>query len=292
MKIKMSKPTNVTPDIRQPPQQEMGVKKRWCPALSIRTATFRAVLSQSQWLLWLLAVTCVFLIANYKLVLGSAVGIWDANGAYYPYQVLVADHVRAGRLLHWDPWSNGGIPAGSDPQFGAFSPINLLIGLLTGGTSTGFMIYWLLLWWLGGAGMRLLARHLKAPDWGGTVVAIGFLFCGTYITHSEHTSLITAYSFLPLVIWRLDVAIRSRQTLPAAETGALWGLSALAGYPAITIITGLFAALWPSDLSIFGTTGISVGAELNTKGQRIKGSKNPEKRCSFSPQIIFEPLSL
>ncbi|MGH9803477.1 MAG: hypothetical protein ACRD82_24190, partial [Blastocatellia bacterium] len=40
---------------------------------------------------------------------------------------------------------------------------------------------------------------------------------------------------------------------------------------------GVWAKVDPgAAVCLFGTTGISVGAELNTKGQRIKGSKNPE----------------
>ncbi len=208
------------------------------------TTSVSRLLSEWRWLLWLLLMTDVFLISNHLLVRGLAVGIWDINAAYYPYQTLVADHARSGQFLLWDPWSSGGLPAGGDPQFGAFSPVNLAIGLVAGGTSTGFLTYWLLMWWLGGVGMMLLARHLKAPAWGGAVVALGFLFCGTYIGQAEHTSLISAFSLLPFVIWRLNVALSSGRLLPAVEAGALWGASALAGYPGMVIITALFAGLW------------------------------------------------
>lgn len=204
----------------------------------------RGALGQHQWWLWLSLVTNVFLLSNHLLVRGRAFGLWDVNSAYYPYQVLVADFARAGRLVQWDPWSYGGLPMGSDPQVGAFSPVNVLIGLLTGGTRAGFLFYWLLIWWLGGVGVLLLARQLKAPPWGGGVVALGFLFSGFYTGHAEHTSSVLAFSALPLVIWRLEAALSSQRLQPALEAGALWGLSALAGYPAQTILTGCYAALW------------------------------------------------
>jgi hypothetical protein len=196
------------------------------------------------WRLWALIVTVVFLLANQLLVRGVAVGRWDVDGQFYPYYVLVADHARAARFVQWDPWTNGGLPALADPQIGAFSPLTTLLGLLTGGTSTGFTIYWLLVWWLGAVGVLMLGRHLGVPGWGAGVVALGFAFCGVYTGNAEHTSWISAYSFLPLTIWRLDVSLGSRRLLPAAEAGALWGLGALAGYPGVTIITGCFAALW------------------------------------------------
>jgi hypothetical protein len=197
-----------------------------------------------RWLTWILITALVFLISNHLLVRGLAVGIWDTDGQYYPYQVLVADFARIGRFIHWDPWSAGGLPLLGDPQVGAFSPINFAIGLLAGGTSWGFKCYWLLTWWLGGFGIIMLARHLKAPAWGGCLVALGFLFCGVYTGNAQHTSFIAAFSYLPVIVWRLDVSLCSRKIWASVEAGALWGLSALAGYPGVTIITGSFCAIW------------------------------------------------
>jgi hypothetical protein len=189
-------------------------------------------------------VTVVFLAANQLLVRGIAVGTWDVDGQFYPYYVLVADHARAARFVQWDPWSNAGLASLGDPQVGAYSPVNFILGLITGGTSWGFRVYWLLIWWVGGAGMLMLGRHLRAPAWGACVVALGFLLCGVYTGNAEHTPWIAAFSFLPVTIWRLDVALSSRRLQPAAEAGAIWGLSALAGYPGVVIITGCFVALW------------------------------------------------
>lgn len=92
--------------------------------------------------------------------------------------------------------------------------------------------------------MLMLARHLRAPAWGGCIVALGFLYCGVYTGQAEHTSHLISFSFLPFIIWRLDAALCSHRLLPAVEAGALWGLSALSGYPGLTIITGCFCGLW------------------------------------------------
>jgi hypothetical protein len=199
---------------------------------------------EHSWWMASFAVAAVFLLANQLIVRGLAVGIWDADGEMFPFQVLVSDFARSGRFIHWDPWSDGGLPLSGDPSVGAFSPLNLMVGLITGGTSLGFRVYWLLTWALGGIGVILLARQLKAPAWAGALVAIGFLFNGTYTGNAQHTSCVVGFSFLPLIIWRLDNAIVSRRIAAAAEAGALWGLSALSGYPAITVMSGFFCALW------------------------------------------------
>jgi dolichyl-phosphate beta-glucosyltransferase len=197
-----------------------------------------------QWWAWATLALAVFLAANHLLVRGRAVGLWDSDSQFFPYFALVADYARAGRFLGWDPWTNGGLPTFAEPQVGALSPINNLFALFTGGTSYGFVWYWLAMWFLGGIGIFLLGRHLRAPAWGACVVALGYLFCGVYTANAQHTSWVIGFSFLPLVVWRLDVALVERRTLAAAQAGALWGLSALSAHPSLVILTGCFCMLW------------------------------------------------
>ncbi len=196
----------------------------------------------------------IFFGSNYLLLQGKAVGIWDANDQFYPYQALIADYARAGRIVNWSPWSNTGTPLSADPQAGTFSPLNFIIGYATGGTSYGFILYWLFVWWLGGCGIMLLARHLKVPPWGGCVIALGYLFCGVYTGNAEHLSWLIGFSFLPLIIWRLDAALATRNPLAGVEAGALWGLSALSSYPGLTITTACFGLLWIAGRFFFTET--------------------------------------
>ncbi len=127
---------------------------------------------------------------------------------------------------------------------GAFSPITVALGLLTGGCEFGFRAYWLIIWAMGGTGIVVLARHLSAPCWAAYMAAVGFMFSGIYIGHAEHTCFLAAISFLPWILWRLDAAIVKRSFWAAAQAGALFGLSALAGYPGMVIISGCFACSW------------------------------------------------
>jgi hypothetical protein len=196
------------------------------------------------WVIFPLVAFAVFLVANRLLVSGRAVGIWDADGQYFPQFVLVADHARSGQFLRWDPWTDGGLPTFSEPQVGAFSPVVNLFGLILGGSSWSFMVYWLVHGALGGAGMMRLGRHLGAPAWGACVVALGYMFSGLYTGHAQHTTFVAGFSWLPWIIWRLDLALDRRSVRHGAEAGALWGLAALAGHPSVTILTGCFAALW------------------------------------------------
>src|SRR5262249_41019158 len=107
-----------------------------------------------------------------------------------------------------------------------------------------FRSYWLLVWVLGGLGVLVLGRHLRAPPWGAAAVSVGFLFSGLYTGHAQATSFLSSAAFLPWVVWRIDAALENRSLLAAVQGGALLGLSALAGYPAFTVATSGFTALW------------------------------------------------
>src|ERR1019366_675977 len=184
------------------------------------------------------------LLGNLDLLSGRAAPTGDAIQLVAPVFSLTADHARSGKLLLWNPWTNAGSPDFSDPNFGAASPVVLLFALLFPNPFVGFLAYWMALWIAGGLGMLLLCRHLKAPVWGALIVSLGFLACGVFTANAEHTSFICSFSFLPWIVWRFDSAVLERSYLGVVQAAALWGLSALGGYPGATIVTPLFLALW------------------------------------------------
>ena len=199
---------------------------------------------KNAWRLALAALCALFLLANAPLLIGLDAPNWDASSFFGPAYTLVADHARAGRLLLWNPFVDGEAPDAAQPEYGAFSPLTVGAGALLGGAERGFNAYWLSVWGLGGLGFLALARHLGAPPWAGFVVTLGYLFSGTFTGHAQHTSWLHSYAFVPWVIWRLDAALIGRRLLPAVQAGALLGLSALAGYPAIVLQTGVLALFW------------------------------------------------
>ncbi|MCE5302590.1 MAG: hypothetical protein LLF97_05705 [Planctomycetaceae bacterium] len=189
-------------------------------------------------------VVATLLAANVTLLIGIHAPVWDAADLGVPTFVLLADTVRAGQWLLWTPLVAGGCPIGLDPGTGAFSPITVGMAGLLGGSEFAFRIYWLTIWAIGGLGMVFLARHLAAPRWMAYCAAIGFMFSGFFTGHAQHTSLLYTASFLPWVIWRLDVAVQRRSWSAALQAGALCGLSGQGGYPGMVILSGFFAGLW------------------------------------------------
>lgn len=246
---------------------------------TINFFSFYKVIFKSEWFLWTLLITIVFLIINNKLLLGTAVGVWDADGIFVPNQIMVADHARQGKFFIWDVWSNGGYGVAGDPNFAVFSPLSFFFGLITGGTTAGFRYYWLLMWWIGGFGVMMLGKHLKATAWGAAIVALGYLFSGIYISNAEHTSFVIGFSFIPLIIWRLDVSLSSERIVPALQAGAIWGLSALSAYVAFTILTGLCCGLWVLGRILFKERFTLQNRRVESYD--LTGNKQPSFRFAF-----------
>src|SRR2546427_538966 len=145
--------------------------------------------------------------------------------------------LRADSVLIMNDWpheiTGASVPRGSSGISGATETI-----LLRSTTSIGS-------WPFCSAGVLLASRFstINCQIVSGRSV-LRWKSWGVYTAHAEHTSVLYSFSFLPLFVWRFDVALTSHRLRPAAEAGALWGLSALGGYPAIVILSGGMLFLW------------------------------------------------
>jgi hypothetical protein len=213
-----------------------------CPLHSPTEA--HGVGQNAAWLRAAAVVLGVCLAVNAPLLLGVSAPQFDALDYFCPFFILVADAAREGSLVLWSPLVNGGAPVGFEPQVGAHSPLLLGIAWTFGGTAIGFAVYWASLWCLGGLGILLLARHLRAPPWAGVVGGVGYMFSAIYIGHASHTSYLLTMSLFPWALWRLDAALLRRSWGAAIQAGVAWGLSALGGYPGLIFAGGCFAAYW------------------------------------------------
>jgi len=222
----------------------MAIESAVCVLKGQNTTRLSSRMRFTSWLLVVVALSGTILGINYKLVIGSGAPHWDGEDFFAPAFSYVADHARAGRLMLWNPLVSGGSPDFAEPELGAASPVTIGLGLIFGGSESGFRAYWLFIWLLGPIGIVLLARHLGLSPAGAFVIAVGFAFSGFYTGHAEHISSLYAGSFLPWIVWRIDAAARFKRLEYAAEAGFLWGISALGGYPQLTILSGGFVILW------------------------------------------------
>ncbi len=197
-----------------------------------------------KWLRAHLVVAAVLLIVFATYRVNNRIVPFDAVNLFSPYFTLVGDLARAGRLLLWNPWTNCGSPDVAYVEMGSFSPLTIALAWATGGGDYGFVIYWLTILLIAGSGMIMLGRQLGAPPWVAMLVSIAFIFSGFYLGHSTHTSWLYSLSFLPWMVWNLERGLARRHVWPTVCAGALYGMSALAGHPAIVILNGLYLASW------------------------------------------------
>lgn len=184
------------------------------------------------------------------LLAGRAVPHWDANLAFAPSHALVADYARHGQLVWWNPWSLAGNPDFADPELGTLSPVAVGVGLVSGGGLKGFAAYWMSIWLLAGIGVQLLARSWGVSPAAGAVAALSYAFSGFFTGHAEHVSVLSSAAALPFVVWRFDRAVLGRNRLAALQAGSILGLSALGGYPGITVQTAGFLLFWAAARTV------------------------------------------
>lgn len=184
--------------------------------------------------------TAVMLIAWWPALMGERAPAGDGRGWFLPHFVLLADHIRQGQLLSWDPWTAGGVPVFTEPQAGAYSPITLLFGWITGGSLPGYNAYTFSLAWLAMVGMFLLARICRVRPAGATVLALGYAGCGVFIGQ-PHLSHHIAMAVVPWVLWRLEAYLRTGRRMPLLQAGALGGLAGLSAHPAALLYCALFS---------------------------------------------------
>lgn len=211
--------------------------------------------SAGAWLLAAALLLAALALGNAGLLRGKAAPQWDAADFFGPQFALAGDQLRAGRLVIWNPWIGGGTPDYAEPELGSTSPVLLAVSFLFTNPQAGYVTYWMLVWAFGGIGMLLLTRSLGCPAWGGAVAALGFVASGFYTGHAEHMSSLYAASFIPWIVWRLDAGLRRRDWWCGVQAGALYGLSALGGYPELTILTPGFLALWALGRALWPNAG-------------------------------------
>jgi hypothetical protein len=236
------------------------------PSPSKRTAFSFARWARSGWSIAALLLFAVLALGNIRLLSGNAAPQWDAVDFFAPQLAFVKDQIASGHFPKWNPWVGGGVPDWADPELGTTSPVVLAASLLAINPQEGFIAYWLAVWAFGGVGMLLLTRHLRAPAWGGAVATLGFVASGFYTGHAEHMSSLYSVSFLPWILWRLDAAIEHRDWWRGVQAGFLYGLSALGGYPAFTILTPGFLFLWVLGRVVWRDSGTAGSGKRPAPG--------------------------
>ena len=193
-----------------------------------------------------LAVTVLFCLPLLPEVLGTRRLIFrDAHVTHWPWRRVAMDSLAAGRVPFVNVSSSGGEPFLANPNAVLLYPTLLLEKVFA--PAAAFNLHYLLhvLWAFFGA--RALARRLGLSEGPAFFSAVAFAFSGIMMSYgSAFANSGASASWLPWCAAATLDLVRAKgegRTLRAGAAAAIgFGLQLLAGEPALSLLTMLFAA--------------------------------------------------
>ncbi len=191
------------------------------------------------------AVIVLFALPLLPEILGSRRLIFrDAQVTHWPWSRAALEMLGRGEVPFIDPHASGGEPLLANPNAVLLYPTFLLERALP--PASAFNLHYLLhvIWAFFGA--RALARRLRLSDGAAFFSGVAFAFSGMMLSYgSAFRNSSAAAAWLPwCAAAALDLARaagRRRAARALAAVGIAFGIQLLAGEPAISVLTAIFA---------------------------------------------------
>ena len=193
-----------------------------------------------------LAVAILFSLPLVPEIVGSRRLVFrDAHVTHWPWRRVAMEQLASGRAPFVNETASGGQPLLANPNAGLLYPTLLLEKVLP--AASAFNLHYLLhvLWAYFGA--RALGSRLGLSDGGAFFGGVAYAFSGAMLSYaSAFANAGPAAAWLPwCAAAALDLARAEtgrRRVAAAVATGLAFGLQLLAGEPAISLLSGTFAA--------------------------------------------------
>lgn len=164
----------------------------------------------------------------------------------YPTRVFVHRLFELGSAPLWNPYQLAGMPLFGDIQVAPYYLPNWLLDVIYRGRDIPYIAFELLVvahYSLGALFLYAYLRGLGVRPLAALVGAVGFEFNGFFVGHRGHYNMLAAVSWLPGVLWLLDMAWRTTRWRLAIIWAVLAGLAlsqmAMAGHPQATLYCAL-----------------------------------------------------
>jgi len=168
--------------------------------------------------------------------------VWDTRDAYFPWRYFIGVCTSHGIFPLWNPYLQGGYPFFADPQSGAFYPVALLLGAISGYPIQMLNLEVLLTICIGGAGMYKLARSFSCSHITAVLAAISLTTCGLFVSNAEHLAWIVSFAWLPWLTWTYKKTCDELRYGYAILCGLILFLIFTGGYPGFLFISGYIIA--------------------------------------------------
>jgi hypothetical protein len=146
--------------------------------------------------------------------------------------------IFAAGMHPWNPYIQGGTFSFADIGWQAFYPPGLVI-MRVFPNPFGYNLLLLLHYSMAGYFTFLFLRALRMSRISSFVGGLTFMFCGFLTAHKGHHSMMMTASYLPVVLYFLETAIRSRSRARLPLAAMAFGLCILADYTAVSMYIGM-----------------------------------------------------
>ncbi len=126
---------------------------------------------------------------------------------YIPCMYWLAEHLHSDSIPIWNHLIYGGYSAIADPQSGICYPLNWLAAII--GVNFAYPFLTVAHYWIAGLGMYVLGRRWNAVRIAALSGAIVWMFSGFMLGHRTHYTILSAMSYLPVILWLWDKFINS-----------------------------------------------------------------------------------
>ncbi|MGD9201637.1 MAG: YfhO family protein [Chitinispirillia bacterium] len=179
----------------------------------------------------------------YRIILGIG-NFWeDLIYQEFPHRVFARDSFLSLNFPHWNPYTFNGMPFFSAIHTGVLYPFNVLLSFIP----CNYSVFWYLLEmtvvshiFFAGVSMFLYMKHRNVNKQSAFFAAIGYMFCGFFITHIMHSLMLYILAWLPLILLLIERGLKTAKWVYFSTAGAILGLTIFAGHPQITFYEFLF----------------------------------------------------
>ena len=197
--------------------------------------------SRRKW--WAYGVLVAEVLAFYRLVVfvPGYVIPWDLRYYHFPIAAFFARSLANGELPLWAPYAYCGMPIYANMQAQLFYPPALIAIFASNWLAPERLLYFLELqliahvllagiftYWL----LRRLRLSALAAATGATVYQLGAFFA----SQTQHLGAIDAAAWLPLALWATAALREEIRAVYVAALAIAFGMSILAGFPAVTVV--------------------------------------------------------
>jgi hypothetical protein len=172
----------------------------------------------------------------------------DLKIIFYPLEWAYAQFQSTGDLPLWSNYFGFGHPLLAWGQLGFFTPLHLLLRVISIHPLTILQISIVFYFGIGSLGMYWFLRSQKISPIASVLGATIFTYSGFHIGHLNHVNFYTTTMLLPwllLLLYRLSIKPSLSSSLPVVIIAAIMTVS---GQPQMVLYSFIVAALWLATL--------------------------------------------